>query len=71
MIRRDHEQIQELTHALKGAAMMAGAIRLRDSAARIENIADSNFGSVGAGMIEDLGGTLEATKDELSRMVAH
>jgi signal transduction histidine kinase/DNA-binding response OmpR family regulator len=28
MIRKDHERFRELTHALKGAAMMAGAIRL-------------------------------------------
>ena len=52
-------------HALKGAAMMAGAIRLRDSAARAESIAGSNFDSVSPGLVEDLRGTLEATNHEL------
>jgi two-component system sensor histidine kinase RpfC len=53
MIRKDHERFRELTHALKGAAMMAGAIRLRDSAARAERIADSGFDGVSADLIED------------------
>jgi HPt (histidine-containing phosphotransfer) domain-containing protein len=70
MIRKDRDQFRELTHALKGAAMMAGAIRLRDSAARAENIAGSDFASLSADMIDDLRGTLEATNHELSRMVA-
>lgn len=70
MVRKDHKRFRELTHALKGAAMMAGAIRLRDSAARAENIAGSDFASLSADMIDDLRGTLEATNHELSRMVA-
>src|SRR6266702_13072 len=70
MIRRDRDQFQELTHALKGAAMMAGAIRLRDSAARAERIADSGFDDVSAGLVKDLRGTLEATNRELSPMAA-
>ena len=68
--RKDRERLQELTHALKGAAMMAGAIRLRDSATHVENIAGSNFDSVGADLIEDLKETLEATYRELSRAFA-
>jgi two-component system, sensor histidine kinase RpfC len=70
MIRKDRDQFRELTHALKGAAMMAGAIRLRDSAARAESIADSGFDGVSADFIGDLRGTLEATNHELSRMAA-
>ena len=70
MIRKDHGQFRELTHALKGAAMMAGAIRLRDSAARAERIADSGFDGISAGLIEDLRGTLEATNHEFSRLAA-
>ncbi len=70
MIRKDRDQFRELTHALKGAAMMAGAIRLRDSAARVEKFSDSDFGSGSADLIEDLRGTLEATNHELSRMAA-
>ncbi len=70
MIRKNYVQFLELTHALKGVAMMAGAIRLRDSAVRVENIAHSNFGSVSVDLIEDLRGALEATKHELSRIVA-
>ena len=70
LIRRDYGQFRELVHALKGAAMMAGAIRLRDSAARAELMAGSNFDSVGADLVQDLRGTLEATNHELSRMVA-
>ncbi|MEO8040107.1 MAG: ATP-binding protein [Betaproteobacteria bacterium] len=70
MTRNDYEQFRELTHALKGAAMMAGAIRLRDSAARVEKTAAFDFDSVGAILIEDLRGTLEATNNELSRLAA-
>jgi two-component system sensor histidine kinase RpfC len=68
--RGDHKQFQEKVHALKGAAMMAGATRLRDSAARMENISVADFKSVGTGVVEDLASTLEATTHELSRMVA-
>jgi two-component system, sensor histidine kinase RpfC len=70
MIRKDCEQIRELAHALKGAAMMTGAVRLRDSAARAEKIADSDFNGGSADLIEDLKRTLEATNHELSEMVA-
>ena len=70
MVRKDRGEFRELAHALKGAAMTAGAIRLRDSVARIEKTADSAFDSLNAGTIEDLRGTLEATHQELSRMVA-
>jgi two-component system sensor histidine kinase RpfC len=70
VIRTDYGQFRELTHALKGIAMMAGAIRLRDSAARAENIARSDFDAAGAAVIEDLRGTLAATRHELSRVVA-
>ncbi len=70
LISKDYGQFRELVHALKGAAMMAGAIRLRDSAARAELVAGSNFDSVSADLVEDLRGTLEATNHELSRMVA-
>ncbi len=69
MNRKDYEQFRELTHALKGAAMMAGAIRLRDSAVRAETMAQSDFDSVTTDMIERLRETLEATSHELSRMV--
>jgi two-component system sensor histidine kinase RpfC len=67
---RDRARFRELTHALKGTAMMAGAIRLRDSAARAEITADSDFDSAGAEMIGDLRRALEATNGELSRMLA-
>jgi len=49
---------------------MAGAIRLRDSAARAESTADSAFDGAGADMIEDLRKALEATNHELSQMLA-
>ena len=67
---RDRARFRELTHALKGTAMMAGAIRLRDSAARAETTADSAFDGAGADMIEDLREALDATNYELSRMLA-
>ena len=50
--------------------MMAGAIGLRNSAARAEIISDSDFDSVGAGTVEDLREALEETNHELSRMLA-
>jgi len=70
MIRKDRDQFRELTHALKGAAMMAGAIRLRDSAARAEEIADSDFDGINADLIEGLRDTLESTNHEFSRLAA-
>ena len=70
MTRKDGRQFRELAHALKGAAMMAGAIRLQEAAARIETLATADFDGVSAGMIEDLRGTLEATNQALSRIVA-
>lgn len=70
MAHKDYEQFREVTHALKGAAMMAGAIRLRDSAARVEKMAASDFDSAGANLIDDLRETLEATNNELSRLAA-
>jgi two-component system, sensor histidine kinase RpfC len=70
MFQKDHRQLRELTHTLKGTAMMAGAIRLSDSAARIESIADSDFAGVSVKLIEELRGMLEATNHELSQLVA-
>jgi HPt (histidine-containing phosphotransfer) domain-containing protein len=70
LTRKDRGRFQELMHALKGAAMMAGAIRLRDSVVRVENTAGTSFESVSADMIEDLRRTLAVTNHELSRMVA-
>lgn len=70
LIRKDRGRFQELMHALKGTAMMAGAIRLRDSVVRVENTAGTSFESVSADMIDDLRRTLAVTNDELSRMVA-
>ncbi len=70
MIRKDRDQFRELTHALKGAAMMAGAIRLRDSVARAEKIADSDFDGINADLIEGLRDTLESTNHEFSRLAA-
>jgi HPt (histidine-containing phosphotransfer) domain-containing protein len=68
--RADHGEFHELAHALKGASMMAGAIGLRDSAARLERVTASEFGSVGAATLRDLRGTLEATRQALSTIVA-
>lgn len=68
--RRDYDQFRDLAHALKGSAMMAGAIQLRDSAARIEKITESEFAKLNSDSIDDLKRTLEATSHELSRMVA-
>lgn len=67
---RDRPRFRELAHALKGTAMMAGAIRLRDSVARAESIADSDFGGVSAELVGEMRVALEATNHELSRMIA-
>src|SRR5262245_15715298 len=68
--RKDYEQFQALTHALKGAAMMAGALRLRDSAARAERITHLDFAHAAMDVVDGLKGTLELTNQELSRLVA-
>jgi HPt (histidine-containing phosphotransfer) domain-containing protein len=70
LLQRDSGKFKELAHALKGAAMMAGAVRLGETAARAEQIAVSDFARVGIDLIEDLKRTLEATNHELARMIA-
>jgi len=70
LVDKDYEQFRELAHALKGSSMMAGAIRLGDSAARAEKITNRNVDSVDNEVIADLRKTFEATQDELFRMFA-
>jgi len=67
---KDYEQFRELAHALKGSSMMAGAIRLGDSAARAEKITNRNVDSVDSEVISDLRKTFEATQNELFGMFA-
>ena len=50
--------------------MMAGAIRLRDSAARAEKITKRNVDAVDNEVISDLRKTFEATQNELFGMFA-
>jgi two-component system, sensor histidine kinase RpfC len=59
--RIDHTQLRELAHALKGAAMMVGAVRLRDSAARLERAAASQSGDVCAETVSELRSALATT----------
>jgi len=63
-------RFHELTHALKGTAMMAGAISLRDSVTRADAIRRLRFRGVSTELIEEMRAALEATNRELSRMVA-
>jgi len=70
VIGGDRVRFHELTHALKGTAMMAGAISLRDSVTRADAIAASDFEGVSTELIEEMRAALEATNRELSRMVA-
>src|SRR5882672_4975026 len=70
LIDKDYELTNELAHALKGSSMMAGAIRLRDSAARAEKVTNRNVGSLDNELISDLRKTFEATQNELFRMLA-
>jgi two-component system sensor histidine kinase RpfC len=66
----DRGRFRELTHALKGTAMMAGAIRLRDSVAHAETINDTDFAGAGSDSIREMRAALDATTRELSLMVA-
>jgi signal transduction histidine kinase/DNA-binding NarL/FixJ family response regulator len=68
LARGDFGKSRELAHSLKGAAVMTGAVRLGNSAARLETLSSADAG-VGAGMLQDLRATLDATSDELSRVV--
>ena len=70
LVDKDYEQFRDLAHALKGSSMMAGAIRLRDSAARAEKVTNRNVDSVDDDVISDLRKTFEATQNELFRMFA-
>ena len=70
LVDKDYGQFRELAHALKGSSMMAGAIRLRDSAARAEKITNRNVDAVDNEVISDLRKTFEATQNELFRMFA-
>ena len=70
LLNKDYGEFRELAHALKGSSMMAGAIRLRDSAARAEKITNRNVDSADTAVISDLRQTFEATQKELFRMFA-
>jgi len=70
LLKKDYGQFRELAHALKGSSMMAGAIRLRDSAASAEKITNRNVDSADNEVISDLRKTFEATQNELFRMFA-
>ncbi|HEY6864569.1 MAG TPA: ATP-binding protein [Burkholderiales bacterium] len=67
--RGDQREFRELAHALKGAAMMTGAIRLRDSAARLETASKSALAAVDPGAVRELRRTLEATHQALAAAV--
>jgi two-component system sensor histidine kinase RpfC len=69
LARRDFARSRELAHSLKGAAVMSGAVRLGDSAARLEALSGADLGDAGAGVLRDLRATLDATSEELSRVV--
>jgi signal transduction histidine kinase/CheY-like chemotaxis protein len=69
LARGDFGKSRELAHSLKGAAAMTGAVRLEDAAARLEALSGADPGHFGAGMLRDLRATLDATSDELSRVV--
>jgi signal transduction histidine kinase/DNA-binding response OmpR family regulator len=69
LARRDFGRSRELAHSLKGVAVMTGAVRLGDTAARLETLTGPDLGDVGAAMLRDLRATLDATSDELSRVV--
>jgi two-component system, sensor histidine kinase RpfC len=60
---------RELAHSLKGAALMTGAVRLGEMAARLETLSGVDLGESGTGILRDLRTTLDATSDELSRVV--
>jgi two-component system sensor histidine kinase RpfC len=68
LARRDFARSRELAHSLKGAAVMSGAVRLGDSAARLEALSGADLGDAGAGVLRDLRATLDATSAELSRV---
>jgi len=64
----DFGKARELAHSLRGVAVMTGAVRLGDSAARLETLSGADLGDIGTGMLQDLRATLDATSDELSRV---
>jgi two-component system sensor histidine kinase RpfC len=68
LARRDFARSRELAHSLKGAAVMSGAVRLGDSAARLEALSGADLGDAGAGALRDLRAILDATRAELSRV---
>jgi two-component system sensor histidine kinase RpfC len=70
VLKGDRARFRELAHALKGTAMMAGAIRLRDSVTQAETIADSDIEGVGTELVREMRAALEATNHELSRIVS-
>jgi hypothetical protein len=47
---------------------MSGAVRLGDSAARLEALSGADLGDAGAGVLRDLRAILDATRAELSRV---
>jgi HPt (histidine-containing phosphotransfer) domain-containing protein len=69
LARGDEREFREVAHALKGAAMMTGAVRLRDAAARLETASKSAFAAIDAAAVRELRTTLEATHHALAAAV--
>jgi two-component system, sensor histidine kinase RpfC len=69
LARGDEREFREVAHALKGAAMMTGAVRLRDAAARLETTSKSAFAAIDAAAVRELRTTLEATQHALAAAV--
>jgi len=67
--RRDQRDFREIAHALKGAAMMTGAVRLRDAAARLEAASKATLAGVDAAAVRELRAILEATHHALAAAV--
>jgi two-component system, sensor histidine kinase RpfC len=67
--RGDQREFREVAHALKGAAMMTGAVRLRDAAARLESAGKSALAGIDAAAMRELRATLEATHHALAAAV--
>jgi two-component system, sensor histidine kinase RpfC len=65
----DEREFREIAHALKGAAMMTGAIRVRDAAARLETASKSGLDAIEPAAVRELRTTLEATHHALAAAV--
>ena len=66
----NYSAFKDIAHALKGAAMMAGAMHVREISVRAEQLSDKQMRGHAEALLEEMRRTLEETQRNLRDMIA-